>query len=124
MSIGETDISKQSARTYATQGASRGFGASAVAGVAAVAGGAGYYYYANVLGQAPALPIGQTATAEAKKAFTGGDQGFISLKLESVDIINHNTKKMRFSFPEDDMVSGLAACCEWARNDRFVKNPH
>jgi cytochrome-b5 reductase len=42
-----------------------------------------------------------------KKAFTGGDQGFIGLKLESVENVNHNTKKFRFALPEDDQVSGL-----------------
>ena len=41
------------------------------------------------------------------KAFTGGDQGFISLKLESVEKINHNTKKFRFSLPNSSDVSGL-----------------
>lgn len=48
------------------------------------------------------LPIG-----EVKKAFTGGDQGFVSLKLEEVEVINHNSKRLRFRLPEDDMVSGL-----------------
>lgn len=50
------------------------------------------------------------AKAEAavgKAAFTGGDQGFISLKLDSVENVNHNTKKFRFSLPEEDQVSGL-----------------
>ena len=42
-----------------------------------------------------------------KKAFTGGDQGFIGLKLESVENVNHNTKKFRFALPEGDHVSGL-----------------
>lgn len=31
----------------------------------------------------------------------------MSLKLDDVEIINHNTKKFRFKLPEDDMVSGL-----------------
>jgi cytochrome-b5 reductase len=44
---------------------------------------------------------------EARKAFTGGDQGFISLKLEDVEIVNHNTKRLRFKLPEEDMVSGM-----------------
>jgi cytochrome-b5 reductase len=43
----------------------------------------------------------------AKPAFTGGDQGFISLKLADVEIVNHNTKRFRFELPESDMVSGL-----------------
>lgn len=45
--------------------------------------------------------------ATGKAAFTGGEQGFISLKLDSVENVNHNTKKFRFSLPEEDQVSGL-----------------
>lgn len=51
------------------------------------------------------LPAG---AGGVKKALTGGDQGFVSLKLEDVEIVNHNTKKFRFKLPENDMVSGLA----------------
>lgn len=40
-------------------------------------------------------------------ALTGGDQGFVSLLLEDVELINHNTKRFRFKLPEEDMVSGL-----------------
>ena len=47
------------------------------------------------------------AKAPAKPAFTGGDQGFISLVLEKSEIVNHNTKKLTFKLPEDDMESGL-----------------
>jgi cytochrome-b5 reductase len=43
----------------------------------------------------------------SKPALTGGDQGWISLKLDKVEIINHNTKKLRFALPEEDAVSGL-----------------
>lgn len=43
----------------------------------------------------------------AKQAFTGGDQGFLSLRLAEVENINHNTKKFRFELPEKDMVTGL-----------------
>lgn len=42
-----------------------------------------------------------------KKALTGGDQGFVSLKLEEVENVNHNTKRFRFKLPEEDMVLGL-----------------
>lgn len=38
---------------------------------------------------------------------TGGDQGFVSLKLDNVETVNSNTKKLRFKLPEDGMVSGL-----------------
>ena len=57
---------------------------------------------------------GDTATTSkaadntpAKLAFTGGDQGFLSLKLERSEIVNHNVKKLTFSLPEPDMESGL-----------------
>ncbi|KAG8533949.1 NADH-cytochrome b5 reductase [Bacidia gigantensis] len=53
-----------------------------------------------------AAPAAITADA-APKAFTGGDQGFISLKLDSVENYNHNTKKFRFSLPDANYVSGL-----------------
>lgn len=49
-------------------------------------------------------------TASGEKAFTGGDQGFISLKLESIENINHNTKKFRFDLPEG-ATSGLNVTC-------------
>lgn len=29
------------------------------------------------------------------------------MKLDSIENINHNTKKFRFSLPEEDQVSGL-----------------
>jgi cytochrome-b5 reductase len=79
-----------------------------------VAGG-GYYYLnqgdnaAKVKGAAKDAEVKakQAVSAASKSAFTGGDQGFISLKLESVENINHNTKKFRFALPEEDQVSGL-----------------
>lgn len=43
----------------------------------------------------------------ANKTFTGGEQGWVDLKLESVENINHNTKKFRFALPDKDDVSGL-----------------
>lgn len=86
-------------------------------------GGAGYYFYNqgdNASKVSAAVDKaedkakdltgkgGSAIVASGKKAFTGGDQGFISLKLESVENINHNTKKFRFALPEGDQVSGLA----------------
>lgn len=43
----------------------------------------------------------------ASKCFTGGDQGFVSLVLDKVENINHNTKKFRFKLDAEDSVSGL-----------------
>lgn len=48
--------------------------------------------------------------ANPSKCFTGGDQGFISLVLQESEVINHNTKKLRFHLPEDN-VSGLTIAC-------------
>ena len=55
------------------------------------------------------MPASPTPSASApQKAFSGGDQGFIDLKLESVEELNHNTKKFRFALPNSDDVSGLS----------------
>jgi len=69
-------------------------------------------------GQAGAAPPSEEANKipassgeAAKAAFTGGEQGFLSLKLEKSELINHNTKKLTFALPEDDMESGLHVAC-------------
>ncbi|KAL8993128.1 MAG: hypothetical protein Q9169_006584 [Polycauliona sp. 2 TL-2023] len=48
-----------------------------------------------------------TSDKPAQKTFTGGEQGWVDLKLESVEEVNHNTKKFRFALPDKDDVSGL-----------------
>ena len=65
---------------------------------AAGLGAGGYYYYAQSSG---------TPVILGEKAFKGGDQGFISLKLENVEVYNHNVKKLRFALPNENDVSGL-----------------
>lgn len=109
-----TSFPLQQARRYASQPPSSSGGNSTLlyflGGGAAVAGG--YWYLTQNPGAAQkaeakvkeVLPAG---AGGAKKALTGGDQGFVSLKLEDVENVNHNTKKFRFKLPEDDMVSGL-----------------
>jgi len=54
----------------------------------------------------PAKAVAVTGVAPVK-AFTGGDQGFISLLLESVENVSHNTKKFRFKLNDEDSTSGL-----------------
>lgn len=49
----------------------------------------------------------KVVVAEPKKAFIGGEQGWLSLKVSEVETINHNTKRVRFELPESDQVSGL-----------------
>lgn len=65
--------------------------------------GGGYYYYSRS-GSAAKLAA---ASAPPKPTFTGGEQGFVSLVLDQVDTINHNTKRFRFKLPDDDSISGL-----------------
>lgn len=81
-------------------------------GGAALAAGAGYYYFGGSSAAAEAADAAaakvKRAAVPAKPAFTGGDQGFISLKLADVENVNHNTKRLRFELPESDQVSGLA----------------
>lgn len=81
--------------------------------VTALAASGGYYYYTQQGGSVPeaAAALKGKATSTTP-AFTGGDQGFISLKLESVENTNHNTKKFRFALPESDQVSGLTIACK------------
>jgi len=90
---------------------------------AAVGAGGGYYFYTSGDNASKVKTAAKDAEVKAKEAvgkgktqadgiaakaaFTGGDQGFVSLKLDSVENINHNTKKFRFELPEADQVSGL-----------------
>ncbi|KAF2666847.1 ferredoxin reductase-like protein [Microthyrium microscopicum] len=75
--------------------------------IAGVAGLAGYYAYSTLGGSAKLAAKQEAAPVAAPKVFTGGDQGFVSLKLEEVENINHNTKRFRFSFEDPNSVSGL-----------------
>ena len=79
-------------------------------GGALVAGGAYYLYTRNstpTMSSAPPSKDEQQNVPATNKAFKGGDQGFLPLKLESVEPINHNTKRFRFALPNADDVSGL-----------------
>ncbi|KAK0384128.1 hypothetical protein NLU13_8217 [Sarocladium strictum] len=96
---------RMQARRYATEAPKSG-GSNTVLLVAGGAGlaGAGYYFLS---GSPTGNKVAAAAGVEPKKAFTGGDQGFLSLKLAEVENVNHNTKRLRFELPEEDMVSGL-----------------
>ena len=48
------------------------------------------------------------------KIFTSGFS-FQNLKLESSEIVNHNTKRLRFQLPDKDAVSGLHPSCTFRR---------
>ncbi|KAH6657717.1 hypothetical protein BKA67DRAFT_532910 [Truncatella angustata] len=98
-----------SSRSYATEAPKTGTNPLIYVAGAAVAGGAGYFFFQTPEGKSAVKKVeNKVESGPAKKAFTGGDQGFVSLLLEDVEIVNHNTKKLRFKLPEDDQVSGLA----------------
>ncbi len=78
----------------------------------------GGYYYSNQMGAGSSLPTAaplnskvdsdtQNKGKPSNAAFLGGDQGWIDLKLESVEELSHNTKKFRFALPNEDDISGL-----------------
>jgi cytochrome-b5 reductase len=47
------------------------------------------------------------------KTFTGGEQGFVDLKLKEIIPYNHNTKRFKFALPDEEHVSGLNVACRW-----------
>lgn len=116
-------INPQHARRYASDAPKPGNNSVLYTGLGA-AGLAGAYLYLRggdvPSGQQGAAPPSAeeskipASTGEAKKAFTGGDQGFLSLVLEKSEIVNHNTKKLTFKLPEDDQESGLSVACKLA----------
>ena len=89
--------------------------------VAAAGAAAGTVYYWNKSGGAPnaanTSAVKSAVSPAGNKAFKGGDQGFIDLKLENVEEINHNTRRFRFALPEKDDVSGLSTACTQARHN-------
>jgi cytochrome-b5 reductase len=77
-----------------------------------VVGGAAYIY--TTRGQGAAKDAGQAkkAAADAPKVFTGGDQGFVKLKLAESEEFNHNTRRLLFTFDDPNAVSGLTVACK------------
>ncbi|KAL9129966.1 MAG: hypothetical protein Q9217_001724 [Psora testacea] len=114
---------KQPIRRYATGPSTSSSNTALYALGAAALGGGGYYYYARSNPKPESIsppstleqhtvpsnppPSASAPQQAANNTFSGGDQGFISLKLESVENLNHNTKLFRFSLPNSDDVSGL-----------------
>lgn len=76
------------------------------------AGYAGYSFMGTKANADTPAPVAEVKKAvEPKAAFTGGDQGFVDLKLKEILPYNHNTKKFVFELPEPDQVSGLHVAC-------------
>merc|ERR1712177_103381 len=109
-------------RRYATEPPkSGGSGAGLYGAIGAAALGGGYWYMnqgshgsvneSAAHGQPASKSQEQTTPAKAGpnavKTFTGGDQGFIPLVLDSTEQVSHNTKKLRFKLSSEDAVAGL-----------------
>ena len=50
-------------------------------------------------------------TGAPRKVF-GKGPAFVSLPLESSDVVNHDTKRLRFKLPHPEDVSGLSLTCK------------
>lgn len=108
-------------RRYASESTSAG-GSNALlyGGIGAGALGGGYYLYNRQYGYAtaptsapPSEKEEQNVPAKASepsKVFVGGDQGFIPLKLDKVEDINHNTSRFSFKFDDSEATGGLSVC--------------
>ena len=73
--------------------------------VGAIGVGAGVYRWMQ------SKPVVAEEVKERAKVFTGGDQGFVDLKLSDIEILSHNTKKYRFEFEDKNALSGLQVAC-------------
>jgi cytochrome-b5 reductase len=100
---------KTHARRYATESGAKAGSSNAMlyAAGAAALGGAGYWFMSGTPAAQKVEAQVKAAAGPATPAFTGGDQGWVSLKLSEIEIVNHNTKRLRFELPEADNVSGL-----------------
>lgn len=122
ISFNTADDLLQSIRSYATEASSGSSRTPLILGVGGVAAAAAGYTYYN--GSAPAAAeatvdkVKSESREPPKRALTGGDQGFIDLKLANVEVVNHNVKRFRFELPDKDAVSGLHVACE-LKGDKF-----
>lgn len=91
---------RQSARQYSAEAPKSKSLAPVYLTVGLAGLGAGLYRYQS-----------SAATAEApkerSKVFTGGDQGWVGLKVSDIEVLSHNTKRLRFEFEDKESVSGL-----------------
>lgn len=79
----------------------------AILSAAAVAGLGAYYGTRSFL-----RPTAHAESAESPKVF--GGLGFTTLRVQDVQVVNHNTKKLVFEFPGQDAKSGLSLTCKLA----------
>jgi F0F1-type ATP synthase membrane subunit c/vacuolar-type H+-ATPase subunit K len=114
-----TNRNSQSARQYSSE-APKGKSLAPVYLAVGLAGvGAGLYRYNS--GAATAVA---EAPKDRPKVFTGGDQGWVDLKLSNIEILSHNTKRLRFEFADKEAVSGLHVACELFSNMCVVQSTY
>jgi len=51
------------------------------------------------------------SSKDPRRIFASGIS-FQDMKVQSVERVNHDTKRLRFALPEEDAVTGLQPCCE------------
>lgn len=85
--------------------------ASSVIGAALVGGGAAYAGYSLYKNSSPSIIRSAYADAPPgpKKIFPAS--GFVEFKLESVEMVNHNVKRLRFELPDKDAGTGIEPIC-------------
>jgi len=54
-------------------------------------------------------------SGEPRRVF-GRGPAFVSLPLESSEVVNHNTRRLRFKLPNPDDVSGLSVTCGYSHS--------
>ena len=108
-------------RTYASEATKSSSKAPLYLTLAALPVGYGAYrYFGTSETQKTVADLGKKAfadTGDAPKTFTGGDQGFVSLKLKKIVPYNHNTSEFIFELPSGDHVSGLNIACKTITSD-------
>ncbi|KAK0666503.1 hypothetical protein QBC41DRAFT_325753 [Cercophora samala] len=77
-----------------------------VAFAAAAVGIGAYVYMRSGATAAPGTSAAGTGSEASKPYFSGF--GFRTLKLHSSELVNHNTKKLRFELPDPSQSSGLS----------------
>ncbi|KAK2756162.1 NADH-cytochrome b5 reductase [Arachnomyces sp. PD_36] len=93
---------RQSVRKYSTEPPAKSSNAPLYGGLAVAAGAVAYW---QLSGSNPAVK--EIKLEDRGKVFTGGDQGWVDLKLANVENLSHNTKRFRFEFDDKENVSGL-----------------
>ena len=90
-------------------------------GAAGIGAGAVWYWNRNSKPARQATSAVKSLVPSGNKAFKGGEQSFVDLKLEAVEEVSPNTKRFRFALPEADDVSGLETACAYSRPTRAAR---